>query len=238
MGSLLPTAPSQTNLPNSIPIPFPQNFPTGDDALPESDPPLTPAMAAAARRALLLLLAAAAAALLAAPPAAAARPCGRAQTLLISFSSFSRPNPDPADPSPLTTTVVTVLRVRRLGPHRFHAHDQNRLQIRRPAEPLPTPERDADADAASSFQERAKDILVVVSGLLFGFGCGALTAASMYLVWSLVASTAAAGPYEELYSDDDVSDDDDTSDGAESPKKAGYVIIHGAEDVAAAAGKN
>ncbi|XBH97159.1 hypothetical protein VPH35_087436 [Triticum aestivum] len=183
---------------------------------------------AAACRALLLLLAAAAVALLAAPPAAAARPCGRAQTLLISFSSFSRPNPDPADPSPLTTTVVTVLRVRRLGPHRFHAHDQNHLQIRRPAESLPavgTPE--TDADAASSFQERAKDILVVVSGLLFGFGCGALTAASMYLVWSLVASTGAASPYEELYSDDE---DDD---GAESPKKAGYVIIHGAEDVVA-----
>lgn len=191
---------------------------------------------AAARR-VLLLLAAAAVALLAASPSAAARPCGRAQTLLISFSSFSRPNPDPADPSPLTTTVVTVLRVRRLGPHRFHAHDH--LQIRRPAEPLPaanavgTPER-GDAADASSFQERAKDILVVVSGLLFGFGCGALTAASMYLVWSLVASTGAAGPYEELYSDDE--DDDDVSDGAESPKKAGYVIIHGAEDVVA--GKN
>ncbi|VAI11676.1 uncharacterized protein LOC119292323 [Triticum dicoccoides] len=188
---------------------------------------------AAARRVLLLLLAAAAAALLAAPPAAAARPCGRAQTLLISFSSFSRPNPDPADPSPLTTTVVTVLRVRRLGPHRFHAHDQNHLQIRRPAEPLPAAV--ATPDAASSFQERAKDILVVVSGLLFGFGCGALTAASMYLLWSLVASAGAASPYEELYSDDDVSDDDDASD---SPKKAGYVIIHGAEDVVAAAGKN
>ncbi|EMS61022.1 hypothetical protein TRIUR3_26892 [Triticum urartu] len=49
----------------------------------------------------------------------------------------------------------------------------------------------------------------------------------MYLVWSLVASTGAASPYEELYSDDE---DDD---GAESPKKAGYVIIHGAEDVVA-----
>ncbi|KAI4999143.1 uncharacterized protein LOC123450041 [Hordeum vulgare subsp. vulgare] len=193
----------------------------------------------AARR-VLLLLAAAAVALLAAPQAATARPCGRAQTLLISFSSFSRPNPDPADPSPLTTTVVTVLRVRRLGPHRFHPHHDH-LQIRRPAEPLHaavavgTPETDAEA-ASSSFQERAKDILVVVSGLLFGFGCGALTAASMYLVWSLVASTGAAGPYEELYSDDE-DEDDVSDDGAESPKKAGYVIIHGAEDVVAA-GKN
>lgn len=118
---------------------------------------------------------------------------------------------------------------------------QGSNQIRRPAEPLHaavavgTPETDAEA-ASSSFQERAKDILVVVSGLLFGFGCGALTAASMYLVWSLVASTGAAGPYEELYSDDE-DEDDVSDDGAESPKKAGYVIIHGAEDVVAA-GKN
>ncbi|XP_047083645.1 uncharacterized protein LOC124694738 [Lolium rigidum] len=171
-------------------------------------------MAGAAR----LLLVLAAACLLAAPPAASARPCGHAQTLLISFSSFSRPNPDPANPAPLTTTVVTVLRVRRLGPH---------LQIRRPAHPEPLPAAvAASADTvASSFQERAKDILVVVSGLLFGFGCGALTAASMYLVWSLIASTAAS-PYDELYSDDD---DEEVSD-SESPKKAGYVIIHDTED--------
>uniref|UniRef100_A0ACD5WGP3 Uncharacterized protein n=1 Tax=Avena sativa TaxID=4498 RepID=A0ACD5WGP3_AVESA len=170
-------------------------------------------MAAAAR--LLFLLAAVS--LLAASPAASARPCGHAQTLLISFSSFSRPNPDPANPSPLTTTVVTVLRVRRLGPH---------LQIRRPAEPLPAAvAASANTAAASSFQERAKDILVVVSGLLFGFGCGALTAASMYLVWSLLASTGAS-PYGEVYSDDE---EEDVSD-SESPKKAGYVIIHDAEE--------
>ena len=77
----------------------------------------------------------------------------------------------------LTTTVVTVLR---LGPH----------QIRRPVA-LPAAEPEV---AASSVLDRAKDILVVVSGLLFGFGCGALTAASMYLVWSLLASTRAPPP--------------------------------------------
>ncbi|XP_051183923.1 uncharacterized protein [Lolium perenne] len=174
-------------------------------------------MAAGAARLLLVL---AAASLLA---SASARPCGHAQTLLISFSSFSRPNPDPANPAPLTTTVVTVLRVRRLGPH---------LQIRRPAHPEPLPaavaaSADTAAASSSSFQDRAKDILVVVSGLLFGFGCGALTAASMYLVWSLIASTAAS-PYDELYSDDD--DEEVLISDSESPKKAGYVIIHDTED--------
>ena len=98
------------------------------------------AMAATAARSLPVLLVAALA-LLAASPAASARPCGHAQTLLISFSSFSRPNPDPTNPSPLTTTVVTVLRVRRLGPLQLHHHQPSHLQIRRPAEPLPAAAR-------------------------------------------------------------------------------------------------
>ncbi|EEE58187.1 hypothetical protein OsJ_09126 [Oryza sativa Japonica Group] len=98
---------------------------------------------------------------------------------------------------------------------------------RRPGLPPSIPRPDplpAASDAASSVQERAKDILVVVSGLLFGFGCGALTAATMYLVWSLLASTCAPS-YDEVYGEDD---DDELSD-SESPKKAGYVIIHDAE---------
>ena len=159
----------------------------------------------------LLLLAAA---VLAASLVADARPCGHAQTLLVSFSSVSRPNPDPTNPTPLTTTVVTVLR---LGPH----------QIRRPVA-LPTVEPEV---AASSVQDRTKDILVVVSGLLFGFGCGALTAASMYLVWSLLASTGASG-----YDDDVYRDDEDQLSDSESPKKAGYVIIHDTDEYGA--GKN
>ncbi|PAN52010.1 hypothetical protein PAHAL_9G636200 [Panicum hallii] len=174
-------------------------------------------MAAAGK--LLLLAAVAAVSLIAASPGADARQCGHAQTLLISFSSVSRPNPDPTNPAPLTTTVVTVLRVRRLGPH----------QIRR-TEALPAAAAASESEVASSVQERAKDILVVVSGLLFGFGCGALTAATMYLVWSLIASTCASG-YDDVYSDDE----DQLSD-SESPKKAGYVIIHDAEEYGA--GKN
>jgi hypothetical protein len=49
----------------------------------------------------------------------------------------------------------------------------------------------------------------------------------MYLVWSLIASTAAS-PYDELYSDDD--DEEVLISDSESPKKAGYVIIHDTED--------
>ena len=120
------------------------------------------------------------------------------------------------NPTPLTTTVVTILR---LGPH----------QICRPVA-LPAAESEV---VASSIQDRAKDILLVVSvsGLLFGLGCGALTAASMYLVWSLLASTCASG-----YDDDVNSDDEDQLSDSESPKKAGYVIIHDADEYGA--GKN
>ncbi|KAG0457362.1 hypothetical protein HPP92_022519 [Vanilla planifolia] len=65
----------------------------------------------------------------------------------------------------------------------------------------------------SSLQERAKDILVVVAGLLFGVGCGALTGAIMYLAWSLFTNQ-----YDTCRSSDEDEED-------ESPRKMGYVKI-------------
>ena len=180
---------------------------------------LSAAVAAMAASRVLLLLAVAAASLFAAD----ARPC---RTFLVAFPADPNPNPSGGRAAahhhyrgvPHVATVVTVFRVRRLGPH----------QIRR-TEALPAAAA-SQSEVASSMQDRAKDILVVVSGLLFGFGCGALTAATMYLVWSLIASTCASG-YDDVYSDDE----DQLSD-SESPKKAGYVIIHDAEEYGA--GKN
>ncbi|RLN18036.1 hypothetical protein C2845_PM02G11250 [Panicum miliaceum] len=164
---------------------------------------------------LLLLLAVATASLLAAD----ARPC---RTFLVAFPADPNPDPSAVDAAahhyrgvPHVATVVTVFRVRRLG-HRNHPHLHSipaNVQIRRPELPHP-----AHA-AAGGPQERARDILVVVVGLLFGVACGALTAASVYLVWSMVAGAAAASPYEELYDDEDEASD------TESPKKVGYVVI-------------
>ncbi|KAL5223452.1 hypothetical protein ABZP36_010091 [Zizania latifolia] len=167
---------------------------------------------------------------------AAARPC---HTFFISFPANSNPNGGAEVPdhrAALTTaTVITVFRVRRLGPHlaqvhghghahpdlhHFHSIPAN-IQIHRPELPrLPHPA----AGAAGVLQERAKDILMVVVGILFGVGCGALTAASMYLVWSMLAGTAASSHYDEIYGDED----DEASD-SKSPKKVGYVIIPGVE---------
>ncbi|KAL1154854.1 hypothetical protein V6Z11_A09G272000 [Gossypium hirsutum] len=64
-----------------------------------------------------------------------------------------------------------------------------------PADPNPS-------YAFSSLRDRSRDILSVVVALLFGVGCGSLTAAAIY-----------------LYHEDDESDEEF------SPKKMGYVNI-------------
>ncbi|NP_001143266.1 hypothetical protein Zm00014a_004938 [Zea mays] len=163
----------------------------------------------------LLVLAVVAASLLAAD----ARPC---HTFFVAFRAD--PNPSRGDDAvphhlgaPHVATVITVFRVRRLGPHVPHGHRNHHhlhsipanVRIHRPDLPHP----------AAGPQERARDIFVVVIGLLFGVACGALTAASVYLVWSMVAGAAAVSAYDELYDDEDEASD------IESPKKVGYVII-------------
>ncbi|XP_050160445.1 uncharacterized protein LOC126633994 [Malus sylvestris] len=67
----------------------------------------------------------------------------------------------------------------------------------------------------SSLRDRTKDIMSVVVSLLFGVGCGALTAATMYLAWSVFISR-----HDDSGSS---SFDDDFKD--LSPKKVGYVKI-------------
>lgn len=64
----------------------------------------------------------------------------------------------------------------------------------------------------SSIRDRTKDIMGFMGAMLLGAGCGALTAAIMYLIWYLFWPTT----YDYEYSDDD----DDAS-----PKKMGYVVI-------------
>ncbi|XP_042500528.1 uncharacterized protein LOC122078563 [Macadamia integrifolia] len=73
----------------------------------------------------------------------------------------------------------------------------------------------------TSLRERTKDILSVVASLLFGVGCGALTSATMYLVWSLITNRFEFNDSDREGEDGDDSDcfcDDDM-------KKMGYVKI-------------
>uniref|UniRef100_A0ACD5U5C7 Uncharacterized protein n=1 Tax=Avena sativa TaxID=4498 RepID=A0ACD5U5C7_AVESA len=172
-----------------------------------------------ADRLLLLSLVVAAAFILVASPVASARPC---HTFLISsLSANANPSNDPGHRAPLTTTVVTVFRVRRFGPHLLRAHDHPQphlnnhhhlhsipanIQIRHPELPeLPH----SAAGAPASIQERFNGILMVVIGIL--------TTASVYLIWSVLTGTGMPSNYDELYGDE-------ASD-SKSLKKVGYVII-------------
>ncbi|KAH1072652.1 hypothetical protein J1N35_024980 [Gossypium stocksii] len=121
---------------------------------------------------------------------ATARPC---KTFLVSSYSISFHNPN--DPSSaVSSRFVTVFtEIGQLNP------------LSMPADPKPS-------YAFSSLRDRSRDILSVVVALLFGVGCGSLTAAAIYLVWIIFTARCE---YHE----------DDESDEEFSPKKMGYVNI-------------
>ncbi|KAL1161489.1 hypothetical protein V6Z11_A07G138200 [Gossypium hirsutum] len=79
-------------------------------------------------------------------------------------------------------------------------------------EPLIHARRSQALHAFNSLRDRSRDILSVVVALLFGVGCGSLTAAAIYLVWIIFTARCE---YHE----------DDESDEEFSPKKMGYVNI-------------
>ncbi|WCJ25094.1 hypothetical protein M5689_007005 [Euphorbia peplus] len=166
---------------------------------------------------------------------ASARPC---KTLLISSYSFSVkplfPNSNPNSPTPsgFLTIVTEITRHRSSSEILFNRRrfpividdapimiDQGGLRARRQDSPL-LPFGLSSYDM-SSLRDRTKDILSVVVALLFGVGCGALTAASMYLVWSLFSTR-----YE--YRFDEFEDEDEDEDDV---KKMGYVKIPEGDNV-------
>ncbi|KAK4760810.1 hypothetical protein SAY87_005703 [Trapa incisa] len=67
----------------------------------------------------------------------------------------------------------------------------------------------------SSLRDRSKDILSVVVALLFGVGCGALTAVTIYMAW-YVMTNGGSDYFEES---------DDEYESYASPKQMGYVKI-------------
>ncbi|KAI3502759.1 hypothetical protein L1887_31050 [Cichorium endivia] len=72
---------------------------------------------------------------------------------------------------------------------------------------------------SSSIRDRTMDIMSIVGALLFGVGCGALTAATMYLIWSVCSNRRL-----DFGSDSDEEEfDDDEAD--VTPKKNGYAPI-------------
>ncbi|KAL0877317.1 hypothetical protein Bca101_027022 [Brassica carinata] len=145
-----------------------------------------------------------------------ARPC---KTFLISSYSLSitpeNPNLDSqSDLSP--TRFVTVFTIRRLYPRPFFV---NRHHGFLPSAAAEKPHQIQEDRPQVPFSEnRTRDILSVVAALLFGVGCGALTAATMYLVWAVVVDRHNYDFEEEDNYENEESD-------AASLKKLGYVKI-------------
>ncbi|CAF1900985.1 unnamed protein product [Brassica oleracea var. botrytis] len=140
----------------------------------------------------------------------AARPC---KTFLISSYSLSI---TPENPN---LEFVTVFTTRRLYPHPIVPFFVNRRHGFLPsaAEKPQIREDPPQLPFSENIKDRASDILSVVVGLLFGVGCGALTAATMYLVWALVVNRHGYDFEEDDYENEE-------SDAA-SLKKLGYVKI-------------
>ncbi|CAA6662725.1 unnamed protein product [Spirodela intermedia] len=173
---------------------------------------------------------------------AAARPC---KTLFIAYTFSSDNSVDGYAGTSIEVSQISAtgdqgpsrfLAIYRLIPLRYYLRNPSYSSSAAAAtEPLATdirlpvgidrpslPRHVLDSEPSfgiSSLRERARDILVVVAGLLFGVGCAALTSASVYLAWYLINSR-----YELASADGyDYVDDDDSVDDMESPKKMGYV---------------
>ncbi|KAD3640614.1 hypothetical protein R6Q59_000214 [Mikania micrantha] len=75
------------------------------------------------------------------------------------------------------------------------------------------------SSASSSIRDRTMDIMSIVGALLFGVGCGALTAGTMYLIWSLFSNRRM-----DFTSDEDEDEFSDVEDDV-TPNKNGYAAI-------------
>lgn len=164
----------------------------------------------------------------------AGRPCA---TLFVSSYSFSLrrqpifgPNPNPtrdvaylnlptSDPSSSSSGFMTIFAAS------FPAVEVNpqtslSREVRTRSSEAQRPKEHMKDEIFGSFdlnslRDRSRDILSVVISLLFGVGCGALTAATMYMAWYVF--TNGGGHY--------LQESDDEYDSYESPKKVGYVKI-------------
>ncbi|XP_071724503.1 uncharacterized protein [Rutidosis leptorrhynchoides] len=141
---------------------------------------------------------------------------------LTIFSDFKNPNGDD------TFEIFVERRLR--FPHELEILRQQRLQEERHLQQALYEQRQNNpfelfsSQDFTSLRDRTKDILSVVVALLFGVGCGALAASTMYLVWTLFAHR-----YEYLHADQFDSDSESDEADVESPKKMGYVTIPAAE---------
>lgn len=153
------------------------------------------------------------------------RPFHPCNTLLISYSftsfsdssdSSSSSSSDGSFAARHPSTFITVYRI--ISPFQVSRHLPHHSHLDRPI----LRERALVAPLASSLQDRARDILAVAAGLLFGVGCGALTAATLYFLFAVATNRhlIIGGSH---YDDDE--EEEDEYDEIPSPKKGGYVAV-------------
>ncbi|XP_052197993.1 uncharacterized protein LOC127804929 [Diospyros lotus] len=143
-------------------------------------------------------------------------------TTSSSSHPLSRQNPNLAARRSVTFYITEL---RQFDPRPALADDRAFIDFDEVEEKRPLP-FGLYSSAGASFRERTKDILNVVASLLFGVGCGFLTGSTLYLIWSLFASSSRD-------SDDKFDDYEEDVDDI-SPKKMGYVAIPAADAPAAA----
>ncbi|KAJ0694261.1 hypothetical protein HanPI659440_Chr15g0606801 [Helianthus annuus] len=87
----------------------------------------------------------------------------------------------------------------------------------------------------ASVSERTMDIMSIVGAVIFGVGCGVVTAATMYLFWSLFAPRRFEFCEDEESCDEEndqrVVDDDDDNEGCFGVPVAGKAVPPSADEV-------
>ncbi|KAL7192771.1 hypothetical protein ACSBR2_024566 [Camellia fascicularis] len=139
----------------------------------------------------------------------------RSNPLLQQNPNFSPENPSSTGPS--LTFFFTQSRdfdpkLTFLPSH--PSHMVHRSKIDEETRPLPL-------GFHASLHDRTKGILRDVGSLLLGVACGAITAGTLYLIWSLFADPNS---FEFRDSDDDFDGADDVN-----PKKMGYIVVPAAD---------
>ncbi|CAI9758098.1 unnamed protein product [Fraxinus pennsylvanica] len=163
---------------------------------------------------------------------ASARPCKTlfyfaTTTTYYPYSRSQNPNPNDANfllqkPSSLSsprylTLIFTTTTTRFPNHHPSLNYNDRPRDLEHDMLPYKGPVK-LYSSVSSSIRDRTKDIMSVVGALLFGVGCGVLTAATMYFVWSLFS------PHRFDF-DDDSSFSSDDDDDVTSAKKMGYLAI-------------
>ncbi|MFS7948794.1 hypothetical protein Hanom_Chr06g00564031 [Helianthus anomalus] len=176
---------------------------------------------------------------------ATARPC---KTIFF-ITSSSHPNPNPNNNPPRFTFFLTEIRQFRRSrslprPMLFDrsitssssSSKSSSLALIASDVVTSEPYIASSSTLKASVSERTMDIMSIVGAVIFGVGCGVVTAATMYLFWSLFAPRRFEFCEDEESCDEEndqrvVVDDDDDNEGCFGVPVAGKAVPPSADEV-------